>query len=1854
MQKRVLVDRSASMALNSLRTVSNYEEFNAFLVTIADEITEEELKEMKFLCQEPNNNLPRGRLDRIKEPLHFVNFLREKGKIWPENVSYLVWLLDNIGNIRLADMIRDRVLPGSPSSPGVGRPGILPCLTKHFIGRDADVENIIKKLRTDSSRMVVVVSPPGMGKTQVAIRASQLLQREDCLNVIYVERQDRLIDICGVILDRLSSWRWSVSVDLVSQAKRKLSELQEDTVIVLDNTEDIQGKNFDDFAEWLVKYAPKVQLMITTREDVGFVSADIHKVHLKPLDVDSSTKLLQKLVASCPEGHVKEICELCGGVPLLLINCAVLLTEGFNSEILIRDLRDNPIEFLKFYAKDVYHELGRFIKKLTADLKKYIVFLSVFPSSFSAADIQFLFENVENQQRLSAMKIQLVTKGLLVGENDGKISLFPPVHAFCRAERESLNMADVGCAAQHKFNCHYLELLKRLSKNFISKNSAFAAVKIFREQKVNIMEALKNCLKDTSDAYQKGITSLALDTANSPEVLSFLANVLSPPNQCTTLYRKCCSIAMFFGDKKRQADSLNSLGFLRLCNLGQIKDDPEGNRETLEVFQEAHDIRKTLPEEEQKCETNAHTISKLGLCYLLRGEEEKGRSLVKHGIAMRKDLGVPLYVAAGYCDLGNVYQLCGDQQTAIELWKMNTLPVYKKELGDHPWTASIVHYIADSYKTLATENLEDGYAEQAEMYFREALELRQRLLGFHQDTARSHVSLSDVLVIRGEYPSALEQLERALEIQTDLLGPQHKITTDTQNKITEVLERLSCKEAKPKKKGMTNQQPLDGACEEPHSESIHPSYVIARGKNAVAAFQRALETGETFDKRVKVSLIGRDRVGKTSLGKALRGEQFSANEESTDGVQMHKPLKYAGLQPWKNSIMQEETTTYHHKCAEYISRELITESMRLQQTHEPQDSINKPENGPSARPINGEPDITTATETEHSALDINQETEKNGNILGDKIVLPSDEISGIVAEKLEEKEKDEKAAQEEKVPDEISGIVAENLDKKDTTNQEGIWPVIWDFAGQAVYRAIHPIFMSPESVHLLVVDLTKNLSAIAPCQVKEDCQEEVVIQAPDRNDTNLDHIMRWLDLVNSLRLSGSEELPPVILVGTHSDCVDNDPDETIQIFKDTLCHNARLLSRCVVATSNVDNTKAGQPHGQEDPRIISLRKKIIEVADAMPQTKVKFPLKWLQVENEVYQQAKKGAKYMTRRRFKLEIVDKICQLKEEDDFGHLLDFLQDRGTIVNHDRADNLDGLVVLDPQWLISVLCTIVSVKKKKDEGLAICLLRKDLGEKGILDPELLDYACSNLKLCNIKDSLLFIMKKFNLLCQCKGEDDETVYLVPCMLTAEPEENLIPLPAINSSQPVYITFDSNYVPSGLFSRLLVLFGEWAASRTSCKQQRLFANAARFVVGESTCLGLVCYKSVIKVHIWAMDQDSDPVHTTPTICAEVFRFLEESLSRLKRECHWLRLVSWKFCGQCRLCLGKVGPKTKKCFRHQKRDCNDDDCAHYVSVGDSPFCCTDAKGPDLRLPLTWIQVLKYKTSQEQPATKNETSKGDIDGSQDYNGNPPRLNFEVPKLSELPKACNKSWNDVELPVDFLLLTVEDCEFLGFFRYLEEPVKSYRKDIGYVLFGSMGSTIGSTRKMKIALMKCCKGSAVPGGSLTVVKNAVRILRPKSVFSVGACSGLNRGKVKLGDVVVSSRLMTPTHKTPASRDIGTLIRHAADGWKAPLAKPDALEVRVHCDGEFLSSPEVISEDTIQQYPDAIAIEREGEGIFAAAHDLKTEWVLIKGIKDFADGSQPASEEWRVFASVMAASVVANILSDPIVFAEWSHCNQI
>ncbi|KAL9978645.1 hypothetical protein ACROYT_G016187 [Oculina patagonica] len=265
------------------------------------------------------------------------------------------------------------------------------------------------------------------------------------------------------------------------------------------------------------------------------------------------------------------------------------------------------------------------------------------------------------------------------------------------------------------------------------------------------------------------------------------------------------------------------------------------------------------------------------------------------------------------------------------------------------------------------------------------------------------------------------------------------------------------------------------------------------------------------------------------------------------------------------------------------------------------------------------------------------------------------------------------------------------------------------------------------------------------------------------------------------------------------------------------------------------------------------------------------------------------------------------------------------------------------------------------------------------------------------------------------------------------------------------------------------------------------------------------------------------------------------------------------------------------------------------------------------------------------------------SMDDDGDPPPLSIKLTKLSALPKTSKPS-SDVQLPVDVLLLTVENSEFLACHYYLRNAFRSYFQSFGYAYFGNMGD---QQKPWKVALVRCSRSD--PGGSQTVAKNSVTQLRPKVTFCVGSCKGLSREKAKLGDVVISSKLTTDAYKTPVSKDIGNLVRNAADGWEAPLENPEAKDVQVHCDGEILSCPDPVSvEQQCKLHPGAIAAEREGKGIFAAAHDMKSEWVVVKGVSHFADSS--TRQSWESFACVMAASVVSNILCDPFVFEHWPH----
>ena len=234
--------------------------------------------------------------------------------------------------------------------------------------------------------------------------------------------------------------------------------------------------------------------------------------------------------------------------------------------------------------------------------------------------------------------------------------------------------------------------------------------------------------------------------------------------------------------------------------------------------------------------------------------------------------------------------------------------------------------------------------------------------------------------------------------------------------------------------------------------------------------------------------------------------------------------------------------------------------------------------------------------------------------------------------------------------------------------------------------------------------------------------------------------------------------------------------------------------------------------------------------------------------------------------------------------------------------------------------------------------------------------------------------------------------------------------------------------------------------------------------------------------------------------------------------------------------------------------------------------------------------------------SEASKKAFSFLKDSNAGPPQLIVDLPPREYVTTTLKQP----HLPVDVLLVTVKDCEFLSCYNELKDPYRYYYKDVGYVYFNNVQS---HEEEVKVALLRCSEGSIGPSSSLIAVKNAAPILQPKAVISVGACSGLNPDKTKLGDVVVSAKLTTYASKVVTSDQeqsagmrsyvsklFSKLVPNCADGWEAPLWNPEDRQIKVHCNGEFLSGPEEIRaqwrrKELVDRHPLAAVVEMEGEG---------------------------------------------------------------
>jgi nucleoside phosphorylase len=186
----------------------------------------------------------------------------------------------------------------------------------------------------------------------------------------------------------------------------------------------------------------------------------------------------------------------------------------------------------------------------------------------------------------------------------------------------------------------------------------------------------------------------------------------------------------------------------------------------------------------------------------------------------------------------------------------------------------------------------------------------------------------------------------------------------------------------------------------------------------------------------------------------------------------------------------------------------------------------------------------------------------------------------------------------------------------------------------------------------------------------------------------------------------------------------------------------------------------------------------------------------------------------------------------------------------------------------------------------------------------------------------------------------------------------------------------------------------------------------------------------------------------------------------------------------------------------------------------------------------------------------------------------------------------------------------------------------------------------KNKVAIVRTDQGAR---RTRRVLRPVQEKLQAQYVIAVGICYGLRERNVKLGDVIVSKRIVDHSKKRAKKVDIifhqsqntaGTLYNlfKMSGGFALPKSSDDYVNVKT---GDIVSETTLVADQKhkdhriLKQIPHALGGEMEGAGIMKLAGANHFEWIVIKAVADWGDGNKETCKKWQPFAAVAAAKYV-------------------
>jgi len=197
-----------------------------------------------------------------------------------------------------------------------------------------------------------------------------------------------------------------------------------------------------------------------------------------------------------------------------------------------------------------------------------------------------------------------------------------------------------------------------------------------------------------------------------------------------------------------------------------------------------------------------------------------------------------------------------------------------------------------------------------------------------------------------------------------------------------------------------------------------------------------------------------------------------------------------------------------------------------------------------------------------------------------------------------------------------------------------------------------------------------------------------------------------------------------------------------------------------------------------------------------------------------------------------------------------------------------------------------------------------------------------------------------------------------------------------------------------------------------------------------------------------------------------------------------------------------------------------------------------------------------------------------------------------------------------------------------------------------------LGKLGAYTVCVVRSRMGTSGPAGSMLTAHSAIETWKPKLLVMMGICFAKNK-KYKPADIILTTHLKLYESQRVGSREIifraeappvdellFNRFRKAFFNWS--FVKPDGSAVDIH-EGPMLSGEKLVDDpdfkkDLFSQYPEAIAGEMEGAGIYAAAVRNKIPWIIVKAVSDWGDGKK--HKDYQQMAAASSSSLTKFVFS--------------